>query len=92
MAKRVTFLIIKDEVPVNGYVLSDENSEEWIANYDGKTVVVNPEDEFRSEFITLTDCIAVNVTGLDPMPGIGNGWKYVDGEWIPPVFEENEIE
>jgi hypothetical protein len=27
---------------------------------------------------------AVEVTGLDPMPGIGTGWTY-DGEWVAPV-------
>jgi hypothetical protein len=27
----------------------------------------------------------VEVTGFDPMPGVGNGWTYVDGEWVAPV-------
>ena len=27
---------------------------------------------------------AVEVTGLDPMPGLGTGWTY-DGEWVAPV-------
>jgi hypothetical protein len=27
---------------------------------------------------------AVEVTGLDPQPGVGTGWTY-DGEWVAPV-------
>lgn len=27
---------------------------------------------------------AVEVTGLDPMPGVGNGWTYTDGVWVAP--------
>ena len=27
---------------------------------------------------------AVEVTGMDPQPGIGTGWTY-DGSWVPPV-------
>jgi hypothetical protein len=27
---------------------------------------------------------AVEVTGLDPMPGVGNGWSYVKGVWVAP--------
>jgi hypothetical protein len=28
----------------------------------------------------------VEVTGLDPMPGVDSGWTYVDGVWVaPPV-------
>jgi len=57
---------------------------------DWEWVVPDPEDDFGTEFVTLTDCIAVDVTGMDPMPGIGIGWKYVDNEWIPPVFYEEE--
>jgi hypothetical protein len=28
---------------------------------------------------------AVEVTGLDPMPGVGTGWSYVDGVWVAPI-------
>ena len=28
---------------------------------------------------------AVEVTGLDPMPGLGTGWTYVSKAWIPAV-------
>ena len=28
---------------------------------------------------------AVDVTGLNPMPGVGNGWTYVSGSWVAPV-------
>lgn len=30
---------------------------------------------------------AVEVTGLDPMPGVGNGWVF-DGEWVAPPVPE----
>jgi len=30
---------------------------------------------------------AVEVTGLDPMPGVGTGWSYTDGAWVAPVLE-----
>jgi hypothetical protein len=92
MSKMILAMIVKDTEPVGCYVLSDENSANWFANYDGECVIPDPEDDFQTDFITLTGCIAVDVTGMDPMPGINNGWSYVDGKWIPPVFEENEIE
>jgi hypothetical protein len=27
---------------------------------------------------------AVEVTGMNPMPGLGTGWSYVDGAWVAP--------
>ena len=92
MAKMAIAIIVKDTEPVNSVCLDQETAADWLANYDGTTVVADPEDDFGTEFITLTGCIAFDVTGMEPMPGIGNGWSYVDGEWVPPVFEENEIE
>jgi len=87
MAKMITAIIVKDTEPVNAIVLSDDYAEEWFAQYDGTCVVPDPNDDFGTEFITLTDCIAINVTGLDPMPGVGNGWLYVNGEWTAPIIE-----
>jgi len=88
MAKMILAMIVKGTEPVGCYVLSDENSADWFANYNGECVVSDPEDDFQTEFITLTGCIAVDVTGLDPMPGIGNGWTYVKGKWVAPVVPE----
>jgi hypothetical protein len=88
MAKMITAMIIKDGEPINSVVLSSDNADEWFANYDGTCVVPDPEDDFGTEFITLTGCIAFDVTGMEPMPGIGNGWSYVDGEWVPPITLE----
>ena len=37
----------------------------------------------------------VEVTGLDPMPGVDTGWTYVGGAWVPPVIpppSHDEIE
>jgi hypothetical protein len=28
---------------------------------------------------------AVEITSMDPKPGMGNGWTYVDGEFVAPV-------
>jgi len=30
----------------------------------------------------------VEVTGMDPMPGVGNGWTYVNGGFVPPPVPE----
>lgn len=90
MAKMKTVIIVKDTEPVNSVALSSNNAEAWLASYDGTTVVPDPEDDFGTDFITLTDCIAVDVTGLDPMPGVGNGWSYIDGAWVEPVVEQIE--
>jgi hypothetical protein len=38
---------------------------------------------------------AVEVTGLNPPPGLGNGWTYVKGAWVapvPPVPTVEEVE
>ena len=29
---------------------------------------------------------AVEVTGLEPQPGLGTGWTYVKGAWVAPVL------
>lgn len=84
MAKMITAIIVKGSEPVNVIALSDENADDWFANYDGTCVIPDPEDDFGTEFITLTDCVAIDITGMDPMPGVGNGWSYVDGAWIAP--------
>ena len=31
---------------------------------------------------------AVEVTGLDPMPGVGTGWTYSGGVWVAPPVPE----
>lgn len=28
------------------------------------------------------------VTGMDPKPGVGNGWTFVDGVWVSPIEPE----
>jgi len=32
---------------------------------------------------------AVEVTGMDPMPGLGSGWSYLNGEWVAPELPED---
>jgi len=91
MAKMTTVIIVKDTEPVNTIVLDTAAAADWFTNYDGTCVVPDPEDDFQTEFITLTGCIAVDVTGLDPMPGVNTGWAYVNGEWVAPIIETVEV-
>lgn len=91
MAKIASVIIVKGTEPVNAVCLDQATVLDWIANYDGNSVLPDPEDDFGTEFITLTKCIAVDVTGLDPMPGVGNGWTYVKGKWVSPVAPEPEL-
>lgn len=84
MANRATIMIVHEGEPVNCIVTTEEYAEEWIAKYDGVHYALDPEDEFFQDLLKYTDCIAVNITGMDPMPGLGLGWRYVDGEWIAP--------
>ena len=87
MAKRVMrlALIIHGTEPVSVIVLpSDAQGDAFISDYDGTIVVPDVEDEYGEDFLTLTGCLLVEVTGMDPMPGVGNGWTYVDGVLIPP--------
>jgi hypothetical protein len=88
MAKMATILIVKDTEPVNAVCLDRANVSDWLANHDGTCVVPDQEDDFGTDFITLTGCIAVDVTGLDPQPGVGTGWSYVKGAWVAPVVPE----
>jgi hypothetical protein len=88
MAKMITAIIVKGTEPVNVVALSSEDAADWFANYDGTSVVPDPNDDFGTEFVTLKGCKAFDVTDLDPMPGVGNGWKYVKGEWVAPEGSE----
>jgi hypothetical protein len=88
MAKMAIAIIVKGTEPVNAVCLDQANASDWIANYDGTTVVADPEDDFGTEFITLIGCVAVDVTGLDPQPGVGTGWSYVKVAWVAPVVPE----
>ena len=91
MSKMSTVIIIKDTEPVNALCFKSEDVTGWLAGYDGSCVVPDPNDDFGTEFITLTKCIAVDVTNLDPMPGLGTGWTYVKGKWFAPVVPEPEL-
>lgn len=91
MAKMSTVMIVKGIEPVNSVCLTSDNVASWLASYDGTCVILDPDDDFGTDFITLTGCIAVDVTGMDPMPGVGNDWTYVDGVWVAPVIPEPEV-
>jgi hypothetical protein len=88
MSKMDVAIIVKGTEPVNTVCLDHATAANWLANYDGTCVVPDPEDDFGTEFVTLTGCIAVDVTGLDPRPGVGSGWSYVKGAWVAPVASE----
>ena len=56
---------------------------------DGETpvnAVIVAEGAKGDEWLEATPN-AVEVTGLDPQPGLGTGWTY-DGEWVAPVPAE----
>ena len=87
MAKRVMrrALIVHGTEPVSSIVLKpDAEGDAYVAEYDGTIVVPDAEDEYGEDFLTLTGCVLVEVTGMERMPGVGNGWTYVDGVFIPP--------
>ena len=56
----------------------------YCANFDGNCVVPDVSDEYGTTFVTLTGCVAVEVTGMDPLPGVNSGWTYEAGEWVAP--------
>jgi hypothetical protein len=84
MSKMSIIILVKDTEPVNTLCFKSEDVSKWLAKYDGTCVVPDPDDDFKEKFVTLTGCVAVDVTGLDPQPGLDTGWTYVDGEWIAP--------
>ncbi len=91
MSKMSTLILVKDTEPRNTLCFKSEDVTDWLATYDGTCVIPDPEDDFQENFITLTGCIAVDVTGLDPMPGVGSGWTYVNGAWVAPVVPEPTV-
>lgn len=87
MAKRIIrqAIIVHGTEPVSSIVLpADAEGDVYVAEYDGTIVVPDIEDEYGEEYLTLTGCLLVEVTGMEPMPGVGNGWTYVDGVLISP--------
>jgi hypothetical protein len=87
-----TAIIVHGTEPVNTVVLSPDAAAAaaYCVNFDGNCVVPDPTDEYGTDFVTLTGCVAVEVTGMDPMPGVGTGWAYVDGEWVAPAEPDSE--
>jgi hypothetical protein len=92
MPKMRTAMIVHAGVPVNAVVLPPDPAAAaaYCANFHGVCVVPDPEDEYGTESLTLTGCVALEVTGMDPKPGLGSGWTYVDGEWVAPPAPEQE--
>jgi hypothetical protein len=87
-----TAIIVQAGQPVNVIVLSPDPAAAaaYCANFDGTCVISDPSDEYGTDFVTLTGCVAVEVTGMDPMPGVGSGWTFVGGEWVAPVEPDGE--
>jgi hypothetical protein len=88
MSKMSILILVKDTEPRNTLCFKSEDVSDWLAGYDGTCVVLDSDDDFKENFITLTGCTAVDVTNLDPMPGVGTGWTYVNGAWVAPVVSE----
>lgn len=91
MAKRIMrkAAIIHGTSIVNVLVLPpDEAADDWLANYDGVCVVADPEDEYQETFLTLTGCVAVEITGMGPQPGISADWSYENGVFTGPPEPE----
>ena len=44
-------------------------------------VIVIPEGADGDAMLSST---CVEITHLDPKPGLGNGWTYANGEFVPP--------
>ena len=89
MPQMRTAMIVHDGVPVNAVVLPADPAAAaaYCAGFDGVCVVPDPEDEYGTEWLTLTGCVAVEVTDEDPKPGLGAGWTYAGGGWTPPAVE-----
>jgi hypothetical protein len=87
MPKMRVAVIVHNGVPVNTVVLSPDPvaAAAYCAAFDGLCVIRDPDDEYGTEFVTLTGCVAVEVTDLAPQPGVGTGWTYVEGEWVAPA-------
>ena len=34
--------------------------------------------------------VVAEITGMNPMPGINLGWKYIDGQFVPPPQMEED--
>jgi hypothetical protein len=87
-----TAIIVHGTEPVNAVVLDPDPAvaAAYCANFAGNCVVPDPTDEYGIDFVTLTGCVAVEVTGMDPMPGVGSGWTFVDGEWVAPAEPDDE--
>jgi hypothetical protein len=87
-----TAIIVHGTEPVNIVVLPPDpaGAAAYCSTFDGVCVVPDPSDEYGVDFLTLTGCVAVEVTGLDPMPSVGTGWTLVGSEWIAPVQPDEE--
>ena len=84
MPKLRTAIIVHGETPVNVIVLPPDPAEaaEYCENFDGICIVRDPEDEYGTELLHLTGCVAVEVTGMDPMPTVSPDWAYIDGQLV----------
>jgi hypothetical protein len=95
MPKMRIAIIVHGTEPVNAVVLPPDPSAAaaYCTDFDGVCIVPDPDDEYGTDFLTLTGCVAVEVTDMDPRPGVGSGWTFVDGEFVaPPEPQLPEVE
>lgn len=69
-----------------------KKGDETLANYNGKARVADVSDEYGETFLDLTGCVAVEITKMNPMPGVGIGWSYIDGTFVGPVIDDTPPE
>lgn len=78
-------VVVSGNEPVSIVVVAPgQDGDMFLSEYDGVVVIPDPDDGYGQDFLTLTGCSIVEITGLSPSPGVGNGWSYVDGVFIPP--------
>lgn len=61
-----------------------------ISNEEIINVIVIPQGEEGDKYLSENPDV-VDITDMDPMPGIGIGWKYVDGEFVQPKASKEEV-
>ena len=52
-----------------------------LQNGEPVDVIVLPDGAAGDQMLSKT---CVEITGLDPKPGVGNGWTYKAGKFVPP--------
>jgi hypothetical protein len=49
-------------------------------------------DGFEGDKTLASNPLWVEVTGMNPMPGVDAGWSYVKGKWVAPAVPQPTVE